>query len=311
MAILENMLTEECIILQSQHTIGRNRNNLSILNESDVSRKHAVIYWEGNSWFLTDYSSNGTKLNNIHLHHSTHKLKENDIIQFSSKETGKWKLINSNRPCSFLKAVHTPRKYVELENGIMFPTNSSRWVIFRNNKQNWIIDNGITETVLEGGKMYYIDTEQYIFIENECQKETQRNIDITENACFELTLSNDEEDISAQIKINDLVLDLGNRAYNHLLLHLARIKKQDLESGMSEHLCGWVHIDALNHALSKEILQDIDEYYINNQIYRLRKNLLNLSPFGHLFANIIERKKGKLRFGMSDFKIKKEQMLTK
>ncbi|NQY31431.1 MAG: FHA domain-containing protein, partial [Flavobacteriaceae bacterium] len=44
MAVVENKLNGEKFILHSQHTIGRDRNNICLLDENDVSRKHAIIY---------------------------------------------------------------------------------------------------------------------------------------------------------------------------------------------------------------------------------------------------------------------------
>jgi len=69
-------------------------------------------------------------------------------------------------------------------------------------------------------------------------------------------------------------------------------------------------MDDLYEALSKELLKEVDAYYINTLIHRLRKNLINLPPYGFLFANIVERKKGKLRFGLPNFEIEKERALA-
>ena len=134
---------------------------------------------------------------------------------------------------------------------------------------------------------------------------------LLESEIFSSTESSDEENISSNIKINDLTLELGERVYNHLLLHLVRVRKQDLECGMDNRSCGWVQLEELNHALSKEMLRDVDEYYVNILIHRLRKNLINLIPYGHLFTHIIERKKGKLRFGLLNFQIEKEHGIVR
>jgi DNA-binding response OmpR family regulator len=136
------------------------------------------------------------------------------------------------------------------------------------------------------------------------------NIDITKNARFEVFLSMDEENILSRIRINDLVLNLGERVYNHLLLLLVREKKVDIEAGLNRKLSGWVHMESISNALSKELLKDVDNYYINIQIHRLRKHLMSLEPYGYLFTNIIEREKGKLRFNMDNFKIIKGKDLV-
>jgi hypothetical protein len=307
MGIIENAKTDERIILHNQHTIGRDRNNICILTDNDVSRKHAVIYWENDNWFLTDFSTNGTKLNSSHIHHTTQKLKLNDTIQFSNSSDCVWKLTSCDKPNSFLIATLNSQKFIDLQNGVMFPEENPKWALFRDIHQRWIIDDGQSEKRLVCGEKFRIDNEEYLFVENECLAETQKNIDITKDACFKLILSNDEENVSAQIKVNDLILDLGTRAYNHLLLHLARVRMSDIESGVNENASGWIDVNNLNRSLSKEVLKDVDEYYINNLIYRLRKSLIDLPPFGHLFTNIVERKRGQLRFGLPNFKIEKEE----
>jgi pSer/pThr/pTyr-binding forkhead associated (FHA) protein len=101
MTLIKNILSGEEIILLNQHTIGRDTNSLCCISEDEVSCRHAIIYWESDGWCLTDCSSNGTKVNNTHLHQQTIKLKENDVIKFSNSRKGKWKLINSNKPNSF------------------------------------------------------------------------------------------------------------------------------------------------------------------------------------------------------------------
>lgn len=307
MAIVKNLSNGEELILHSQHTIGRDKNNVSCFEGSTVSRKHAIIYWDNNHWQITDFSSNGTKINNSNLHHSTKKLEKNDLIQFSNDQEGIWKVINLDRPNSYLKRIQDVSEFIDLGKGLMFPNDENpKWTLFQNKHSNWLIDDGETEAVLEHGELYCIDGNEYAFIENESLAETNINIDITANACFQFLLSEDQEQVSSSIKINDLTLDLGVRVYNHLLLHLAKAKQEDMGSGLNEAASGWVMTEDLKQILSKELLMDVDDYYVNTLICRLRKNLMKLSPYGYLFTDIIERKKGKLRFGMPYFKIENE-----
>jgi len=311
MAVIEKKINGKKIILHSQHTIGRDKNNISLLHENDISRKHAIIYWENNCWQLTDYSSNGTKINTTHLNHTTKKLENNDLIHFSSAEEGAWKILNLAPPYSFLKPIDSNIDFIDLGKGLLIPKgNNPKWIFFQNKDQKWVMDDQIEERILIHKERYLINGAMYQFIENEILSDTLLNTDITKNACFQLRISIDEESITSKIKINDLEIDLGNRVFNHLLLHLARVKQQDLNFGLNDQLCGWVDMDDLYEALSKELLKEVDAYYVNTLIHRLRKNLINLPPYGFLFANIVERKKGKLRFGLPNFEIEKERALA-
>ena len=311
MAVVENKLNGEKFILHSQHTIGRDRNNICLLDENDVSRKHAIIYWENDCWQLTDFSSNGTKVNSTYVHHTTKKLEKKDLLQFSSTKGGIWKIVNLDPPNSFLKAINSNNESIDLKIELSLHNgNNSKLTFFQNKDQKWVMDDEVEETILIHKERYLINGASYQFIENEILSETLLNTDITKNACFQLLISIDEESITSKIKINDLELDLGNRVFNHLLLHLVRVKQQDLNSGLNDKLCGWVDMDDLYEALSKELLKEVDAYYVNTLIHRLRKNLMNLPPYGFLFANIVERKKGKLRFGLANFEIEKERALA-
>jgi len=311
MAIVKNKLNKEKLILHCQHSIGRGRDSTSFFNQKDVSRKHAIICWKNNYWQLTDTSSNGTKVNSKYAHHTTKKLEVNDLIRFSNNEEAAWEIVNLDPPSSFFRAIDNNSDFIVLNKGkLLTKGNNSKWTFFQNNVQKWVMDNEEESTILINKEKYLIDGVLYEFIENENLSETILNTDITDKACFQLVISVDEESITSKITINDLELDLGNRVFNHLLLHLVRAKQQDLEFGYEDKLSGWVYLDDLNHSLSKELLRDVDVFYINTLIHRLRKILINLPPYGGLFAHIIERKKGKLRFGLSNFEIEKEQCLA-
>ncbi|MCJ8292058.1 MAG: FHA domain-containing protein [Crocinitomicaceae bacterium] len=309
MATIHNKSKKEKYLLHNQHTIGRGKNNISCIEALDISRRHAVIFWENNYWQLTDFSSNGTRVNNVHVHHATKKLEKDDLILFSNNKKDVWEIINLDPPNSYLRTVNSNYEIIDLGKGKVFPEESNpKWTLFRGKNQNWMMDDGEIETILIHGKKYQIEGVDYEFIENECLADTNKNIDFTKNACFHFFLSTDEENITSKIKTNDLIIDLGNRVYNHLLLHLVRAKQQDLEFGLNDQFCGWVYMKDVEQALSKELLKDIDAYYINILIHRLRKSLIDSPPYGYLFTDIIERKKGKLRFGLPYFSIEKEQL---
>ena len=170
MAFVKNEVSGEILFFHSQHTIGRDKSNTSCFDEKDVSRKHAIIHWENNRWFLTDFSSNGTKVNNHHVHHSTQQLELFDIIQFSQAEKHSWKLMNIDTPSSFLKPIDQDQsnKIIDLSEGIALSQDEDMsWSIIKNINQNWIFDNQEEETILQDRKRYIIDGIEYEFVENE------------------------------------------------------------------------------------------------------------------------------------------------
>lgn len=310
MALVQNQQLNRVVVLHSQHTIGRDKNNTSVFTQSDISRKHAIIFWENNHWQLTDLSSNGTKVNGKLLHRATYTLKMNDEIQFSSKSNDVWTVSNLDAPQCYFKELDGSSTLWIHPDGELLELGAQTYAVFKNLEQLWVLDNGSEEVVLEEGIAYPLNGKKFTFTINEAMENTLLTADITKNACFKLFLSFDEEQIISKIAINDLELDLGNRVFNHLLLYLIREKQKDLSFGVTDTSCGWVYMDDLNKAMSKELLKEVDAYYINTLIHRLRKFLMKLKPYGFLFANIIERKKGQLRFGLSKFEINKERALA-
>ena len=57
-------------------------------------------------------------------------------------------------------------------------------------------------------------------------------------------------------------------------------------------------------------MKDIDQYYVNVQLYRIRKKLVQLKPFGYLFSGVVERRPGELRFADNPFQIRKENRVV-
>lgn len=308
MAVLKNVNTGKSTILFCHHTIGRDQSNRCIIEKQNISRSHAIIHWENGMWHLTDVSSNGTFVNENHIRHERVKLNKNDLISFSGDNTDLCELINVDQPRSFLRALDCLEGNIELPDGIVFWEDQSVKTIYRDAIQNFLYDDGEIIRYVKTGETFLINQIEYEFIENEYLEDTKSYLYLIQNLYLELVLSCDEEDIHAQIHLNDLTFDLGYRAYNQLLLQLVKIKQKDKIDGLADEQRGWIKCKDLGEILSKEVLKDVDDYYINNLIYRLRKHVLELHPYGNVFANIIERKNGKLRFGFDTAVIRKEEL---
>ncbi|MFA9372044.1 MAG: FHA domain-containing protein [Labilibaculum antarcticum] len=308
MAVLENVKTGKKTILFCHHTIGRDQSNRCIIEKRNISRSHAIIHWEYGMWYLTDVSSNGTLVNDNHICHERVSLNLNDLISFSGENTDSCKLINADQPRSFLRAFNHIEDNIELPEGIVFWEDQTVKTIYRDPNQNFLYDDGEIVRYVNAGETFVINKIEYEFIENEYLEDTKRYLGVMLNLSLELVLSFDEEDVYAKIHLNDLIFDLGCRTYNQLLLQLVKIRQRDKTDGLIDEQRGWINCKDLVEILSKEILKEVDDYYVNNLIYRLRKHVLELHPYGNIFANIIERRNGKLRFGFDTAVIRKEEL---
>ena len=306
MAILQHIDSKEMVILSSQHTVGRSKSNLICVQERDISKTHATFFWENGKWYLRDHSRNGTKVDNHMVHQSTTQLNEEATIQFGTNTKTSWKLINNRPPTSYLQAIHNTSLILELASTPLYPDEQEPIVSFYFSKaMQWAADNGDTTEELVHNQHYFFDDKEWVFMENEPLEDTVDNMGIIKKACIDCHLSPDEEGVEVKLVINDLELNLGEHVYNHLLLLLVRKRLDDIRNNFSFEEQGWVFTEDVLTQLSKELVKEIDVYYFNIMIHRLRKHLKSLKPYGHLFSNIIERKRGKIRLNHAQIRILK------
>ena len=87
--IIGNIGTNQKFLLDSEEVkIGRAPDNNLILSESMVSRHHAQLGWEGNTYFITDLgSADGTRVNNAELKpHTPCRLANGDVIRVGTSQ---------------------------------------------------------------------------------------------------------------------------------------------------------------------------------------------------------------------------------
>ncbi len=310
MATIKNKLTGKITILNAQNTFGRNpKNAITIIPDSDVSQSHALIFWKNNEWHLQDYSRNGTLINGEYVHHSTRKLDEKVTIQFGKNASTQWEVVDLNPPSSYLRSLSKPDTILELNTCHILPKGDNTDILIYFSKEKYWKAETVSSTIkFEHGKSYELNDDEWEFIENEPLDDTIDNGNVVDSAHFLFTLSTDEEHIRLKIMVDALELDLGERAHHYLLFLLAK-KRQGSQDEARNNDQGWVDIDTLLDEMSKELYKEIDVYYLNLQIHRFRKQVLGVKPYGNLFLDVIERRRGEIRFGHEFFQISKEEQV--
>lgn len=309
MATIKNKLSGQVIILNTQNTFGRNKqNSITHIPDMDVSQSHAVIFWQNEEWYIQDYSRNGTLINGEYIHHSTRKLIENTTIQFGKGKLAQWQLIDVKEPTSYLRSLKNPETILELNTCHILPNGKDAEILiyFSKNKK-WKAETASSTIEFEHGKTYQLNEEEWQFIDNEPLEDTIDNGNVVDSAHFLFSLSEDEEHVGLKIVVDATELDLGERVHHYLLLMLARKRLCDMnnEDIFNDH--GWISIEDLVYQMSKELYKEIDAYYLNLQIHRFRKQLLGIQPYGSLFMDVIERRRGEIRFAHRFFQILKEE----
>ena len=98
MAILLNTTTGEEVTLQPQHVFGRYPAD-TILNCPSVDVAHATVLWDGEFWYLEDYSSSGTYISGVRvLSNSPFRLNKGESLRFGSNGSVRWVLLDDSAP---------------------------------------------------------------------------------------------------------------------------------------------------------------------------------------------------------------------
>ena len=310
MALIENMETHEMTFLHSYHLFGRNSQNCNtVINNQDVSRAHATLHWTANGWNIQDHSRNGTLINGEVIHRNSAKIGHGTILQFGSTHSVLWKIIDIKPPNNYLQSTTHKNKILVLEHCHALPNDENpKIVLYKAENRRWFAEMGHEKIPLHNGMRLNIDNEEWQFVENEVLFETMDYGHIYYNAYFKFCVSSDEEDIRLKLIADNQEYDLGRRAYNYLLLALTRKRLRDIDLGFGKDDQGWLSMKKLEKDVSRELGHDVDAYYLNLQIYRLRKHLMEMKPFGHLFSNVIERRTGELRFTFPQVKVVKNNL---
>lgn len=299
-----NNNTEEQVILLIQHIFGRHPNTShTVLKNPDASRMHATIFWDGQHWLLQDSSSNGTYVNGkLILPGSKQCLAKDDKIHFASLKGDTWQMLDVRPPKSLLIPVSTGLKTIELDNFSVLPNEESPEItLYMSPNGHWVCESQSGISVLKTGDLVGCNKQTWRFIEARASEETkylESNVlpNSPQIGIF-FDVSQNEEHVSFKFRMGDYEFDLGQRNHHYLMLLLARRRIQDKENGLDTDEQGWIDKDQLAKMLG------LNESHINIQVYRFRKQVVELLPRSYNLPPAIERRTGEIRFAYDDINI--------
>lgn len=311
MAIIKNIQTKEIYFLNSIHSLGSNIHKADTFIEGkDISTHHATIYWENGYWYIIDHSKSGTLLNANPIRKETRKLQNQQVIQFGKEDRNKWEIVNLLPPSSYLKSLSHKNKMLELRSCHTLPNDDNNMILFYlSAEEKWTWKNNDRYFLLHNRQTIKFNNEEWQFIENEIIQQTPHQLSATK-AFFKFHLSINEEHISLKVIIDQMEIDLGSHSHNYLLLSLARKRLEDMNKNYDLYDQGWVTIDQLTYDVGKEMIKEVDVYYLNLQIHRIKKQFSKLKNYGMLFTNVIERRKGEIRFAYPYFQLVKDKEVS-
>ncbi|MGH1539465.1 MAG: FHA domain-containing protein [Arenicella sp.] len=301
MALLQNKLTEERIMLRVNHTFGRDpETNIDVLNSVAVSRNHAVIVWDGDFWKIKDFSTNGTFINDKPISSGVyHDLSPGVRLQFGHLPMETWEVVNLDPPMTCLLPLDPSLPLIPLHDVVVLPIESLEIIVSLSENGDWVCETGTELAVLQTGNKVGASGQFWQFVDGHPGVATviadspPPNEDI--QFCFKV--SQNEEHVFLSLMFKGKEYDLGERNHHYLLLLLARQRLEDRDKGLRESEQGWIKKETLSQMLG------LIEQHINIQVHRVRKQVTAVLPSNVTLHQIVERRLGEIRFAYTNMHI--------
>ena len=317
MALIRDNHTDRLYPLRAHHTFGRcvERSD-TVTSNLMTSRIDLALQWDGLHWTARDLSKNGTWLGDSRLRaNAPVKVKIGDQFHLGAPGMPSWELVDDAPPRSSLIGLDEHSPSIELAPFIFLPTQDDPQavLIYSHTRHSWAIhtmehdsSQPLERLIEHGDRLSYGGCSWKVFL-----AETEQATELSaaaanqlENMEFVFDLSLDEENTALLLKGSKSEVDLGERSHHYLLLHLARQRALEAAQGLDTKSQGWVD----NEQLKKDLAMDMP--HINIMIFRARKQITESLDDALNSETLIERGKGRMRFGCSNFKIYKGDELT-
>lgn len=318
MAQLRDSQTQRVYQLRAHHTVGRcTERSDTVITSPITSRIHLSLEWDGRHWHVRDLSKNGTWLGNQRLHaNESVPINVGDRIHIGAPDMPALELVDDAPPTSALIGVSPDTPDLPLDPFVFLPDqqNPEAVLIYSHQRLSWLLhpmehDNvqSTERIILHGDYLRYGGREWQVFL-----AETEHATEISttpqqhlEDIEFIFDLSQDEEHTALKLACNgDALIDLGERSHHYLLMHLARVRAADAVNGQDRMTQGWLDNEQLKRDLG------LDMPHINIMIFRARKQIGESLEHTLDSEHLIERGKGRLRFGASKVRIYKGDNLA-
>ena len=304
MAVLENSSSGQRVMLLGEHLFGRQAGEPNtILSNPNVSRLHAWLVWGGAGWFLQDSSTNGTFVNGTRVDSGKKiALNENDRISFGGKNNDCWVLLNIEAPKTMLSAITCGLSDIPLDGMVALPSETNPEItIYLAPEGQWVCESQSGTRCLSNGDRVGTKDSIWRFVEVVPAMETlimrdEENKPVV-NVQTIFNVSQDEEHVSLKMIVNEHEVDLKQRTHHYLMLILARKRLKDVNEGLQAEEQGWLHKRDLDQ------LTGLTERHVNIQVYRFRKQIIKSLPSYLDLPQIIETRRGSIRFASEFIKI--------
>lgn len=211
-------------------------------------------------------------------------------------------MTNDGAPKCLLISIDAPAAAQEITDVLVLPNETSPEItIFQSSKGQWQAETHNDSYPLESGMKLNTSAGSWVFIAPESTELTQQARSGSEmepaNTTIVFHVSQDEEHVKMSALMASTLIDFGERSHHYLLLFLARLRLKDIQLGVADHEQGWIDKSLLSQQTG------LDENHINLQIYRFRQQLYQAPNAALQLLNLVERRRGKIRFGQQNITI--------
>jgi len=297
MAILLNCTTRQRVFLRAEHVFGRSVMADTRLDEADASLLHASIRWTGSAWELRDHSRNGVVIDSkmVKAEKPT-ALVIGTIIELCRGGRSNWIVENLAEPTSVLWPLNDDGSVISLTEHNVLPTKAAAEIfIYATQEGHWFCEQGSQRWRLRDGDEVRMGDKSWHFMSGTAVQETielspEQDIGAAD-LMLHFHLSLDEEHVSLRILGGHHPVELGERTHHYCLLTLARKRLADARRNFDSDAQGWIDLDVLARMLG------VDTSHLNIQIFRARKQISQSLPAAWTVPDIVERRRGTVRFG--------------
>jgi hypothetical protein len=285
---------------------GRNPSRAdTVLSNIDASQIHASIRWNGQIWEITDHSRNGTMVDGRRLLANTKTpLTTGQTLRFALGSNLLWRVVNLDPPGPMLLPLeqNDVAMAVALHGFHFLPDEANPLAtVYLSGAGQWMSEDELGNRVLQDGDTVMAGPHSWKFCHyNEIEVTSDVRLQtapVTRPVRFAFDVSQNEEHIQLVIELDGKTHNLGERTHHYSLLLLARQRNADAQRGMDVASQGWLSMEELARMLG------LDVPHVNTQLFRSRNQIARDCADDGSLSNVIERRRGEVRFGAFHFRI--------
>ncbi len=292
------------VVLLDEHVLGRSSRCDTQLSAPDASARHALVYWDGESWRVRDLgSTNGTWLEDVKLDAGqARELNLLNRIRVGAEE--QFQVVDLAPPLPTVLSVDGSTVCTGTHSMIVIPDEDQpRASIALEGGSRWCLDSDGQQQLISDGDVFVLDGESFRFyaVRSVGPTAALRPALRVADLFLRFRVSRDEEHVSLEAEHSAGVIDLGSRTHHYTTLTLARLREADRTAALpSDASHGWIDAQDLSRQLGAT------ETKLSVEICRIRQQLAKAGVVDA--ADVIERRRGtrQLRLGVPHFEIARE-----